>query len=184
MAYLVKSFIANVTLVGLFTRMSKTMILVISFLMESFPTKFTYPWFVSVVNPHVSVESRASVEGLATSQALVRLLICVNDLVTTQGRGLSESFPTNFAHKRSSSCKLRIRMTKSSRPDNTLDTCMHWHVSGEVVVSVEYFPTLRTREGFLLGLARVRGRGARPLLEVRGRGGEAEGGPDAPAQGE
>ena len=103
LAYLVKSFIANVTLVGLFTRMSQTMILVISLLMESFPTKFTYPWFVSVVNPHVRVECRASVERLATSEALVGLLICVNNLVSAQSRGLSEPLPTDFAHKRSGS---------------------------------------------------------------------------------
>ena len=101
MAYLVKSFIANVTLVGLFTRMSQTMILVISLLMESFPTKFTYPWLVSVVNPHVGVKCGASVERLATSEAFVWLLICVNNLVSAQSGGLSEPFPTDFAHERS-----------------------------------------------------------------------------------
>lgn len=101
LAYLVKSFIANVTLVGLFTRMSQTMILVIALLMESFPTKFTYPWFVSVVNPHVRVECGASVERLATSEAFVWLLICVNNLVSAQSGGLSEPFPTDFAHERS-----------------------------------------------------------------------------------
>ena len=98
-----KSFIANVTLVGLFTRMSKTMVLVIALLMESFPTKFTYPWFVSVVNPHVRVECGASVERFATSETFVWLLICVNDLVSAQSGGLSESFPTDFAHERSGS---------------------------------------------------------------------------------
>ena len=98
-----KSFIANVTLVGLFTRMSKTMVLVIALLMESFPTKFTYPWFVSVVNPHVRVQGGASVERFATSLAFVWLLICVDDLMSAQGGGLSKPFPTDFAHKRSGS---------------------------------------------------------------------------------
>ena len=52
---------------------------------------------------------------------------------------------------------------------------MYWHVSGQVVVGIEYFPTLRTRECFLLGLALVLGpRGGWPGL-VRGkRLGEAE----------
>ena len=35
------------------------------------------------------------------------------------------------------------------------NTCVYWHVSGQVVVGIEYFPTLRTRECFLLGLGRV-----------------------------
>lgn len=58
---------------------------------------------------------------------------------------------------------------------------MYWHVSGQVVVGIEYFPTLRTRECFLLGLALVLGpRGGWPGL-VRGqRLGEAEGGEGGP----
>ena len=95
-----KSFIANVTLVGLFTRMSKTMVLVIALLMESFPTKFTYPWFISVVNPHVRVQGRASIERFATSLTFVRFLICMDDLVSAQSGGLSKPFPTDFANKR------------------------------------------------------------------------------------
>ena len=101
-----KSFIANVTLVGLFTRMSKTMVLVIALLMESFPTKFTYPWFISVVNPHARVQSGASIERFATSLTFVRLLICMDDLVSAQSGGLSKSFPTDFAHKRPGSLKI------------------------------------------------------------------------------
>ena len=33
---------------------------------------------------------------------------------------------------------------------------MYWHVSGQVVVGIKYFPTLWTRECFLLGLTLVR----------------------------
>ena len=99
-----KSFITNVTLVRLFSWVRKSVILVVSFLMKPFTTILTNPRFVSIVYPHVGVESGAPVECFATSQAFVWLLVGVNDLVSAQSRSLSESFTTNFAHKRPSTC--------------------------------------------------------------------------------
>ena len=67
---------------------------------------------------------------------------------------------------------------------------MYWHVSGQVVVGIEYFPTLRTRECFLLGLGWVLDPGGGWPRLVRGQGlGEAErgeggeGGSDPPQLG-
>ena len=67
------------------------------------------------------------------------------------------------------------------------NTCVYWHVSGQVVVGIEYFPTLRTRECFLFGLGRVLDPGGGWPHLVRGqRLGEAErgeGGPHPPQLG-
>ena len=100
-----KCFVANVTLVGLFSGMSESVILVVALLMEPLATVLTHPGFVAIMDPHVGVEGGASVEGLATGHALVRLLIGVDDFVSAESGGLTETLPTNFTNKRSGSLK-------------------------------------------------------------------------------
>ena len=97
--YLVKSFVANVTLVCLFTRMSEAMILVVSFLMKSFPTVFANPRFVPIVYSHVRVQGGTSVECFTAGHAFVWLLVGVDNFVSAKCRGLSESFSTHLAYK-------------------------------------------------------------------------------------
>ena len=52
-----KSFVANVALECLLTRMGQSVIFVVAFLVEAFSTEFAYKWLVPHVNSHVSVES-------------------------------------------------------------------------------------------------------------------------------
>ena len=98
-----KCFIANVTLVCFLSWVCQTMVLVISLLMESFATKFTYPWLVAIVYSHVSIQGWASVKCLSTNCALMGLFVCVNYLMPAQGGCLTKTFSTNLTNKRSSS---------------------------------------------------------------------------------
>ena len=81
--HLVKSFVANAALECLLTRMGQSVVFVVAFLMESFPTKFANPRLVSHMNSHMSVECRAAVKSLAASTTFMWLLRCMNDLVPT-----------------------------------------------------------------------------------------------------
>lgn len=113
--------------------MSQLVVFVVSLLMEPLAAKFADERSESLVNPHVSVERRTTVERFAASLALVRFLRCMYDLVTAQSRCLAEPFSANLADKRSS-------------------TCVHWHVSCQVVVRVEDFATFGAWKGFVLGI--------------------------------
>ena len=57
--YLMESLVTNVTLVCLFSRVSQSVVLVVSFLMKSFPTKLTNIRFVAIVYSHVCVQCGA-----------------------------------------------------------------------------------------------------------------------------
>lgn len=79
----------------------------------------------------------------------------MDDLVPAERRGLAESFTANFTNERSS-------------------TGVNWHMSGEVIVCIEHFTTLRTGKCLLLcegscrsGIARVRGIGR--TIQITGR---------------
>ena len=107
--------VTDVTLVSLLTRVSQSMVLVVSLLVESLPTELADPGLVPVVYPHVGIEGGAPVEGLPTGQTLVRLLVGVDDLVPAQGRGLSESFTADLADKRSGPCNIVKGWREESR---------------------------------------------------------------------
>ena len=80
------------------------MVLVVAFLMEPFATVLTYERLHTLVNPHVGVEGRRPVKGLATRATDVRLLGSVNNLVAAQSRRLPETLVAYlliaFAHRR------------------------------------------------------------------------------------
>ncbi len=97
-----KRFVANVAPERLLTRVREPVILVVAFLVETFATELADVRTVPHVDPHVRVQRRAPVEGLAARPALVRLLRRVDDLVPAKCRSLSEAFATDFADKRSS----------------------------------------------------------------------------------
>lgn len=109
--HLVESLVTNVTLVCLFSRVSQSVVLVVSFLMKSFPTKLADIRLVAVVYSHVCVQCRTPIKCLPALTTLMRLLIGMDYLVSAQGGCLSESFTTNFTYKWPGSC-------------------MNWHVSG------------------------------------------------------
>ena len=72
--HLVKSFVANVALECLLTRVGQSVVFVVAFLVESFAAKFADKRFVPHVDSHVGVEGRAPIEGFAAVVAFVRLL--------------------------------------------------------------------------------------------------------------
>jgi len=118
---LVECLVAHVALVGFFPRVGELVVLVVSFLVEAFPTKLAHPRLVVLVYPDVGVESGRPVEGFATCVAFVWLFGGVDDLVATEGGGLAKPFATHLAYE-------------GSGPR------VHRHVSGEVVVGVEDLP--------------------------------------------
>ena len=67
----------------LFFGVRKPMVLVVALLVESFTAILTDERFDSLVDPHVSVQGRRPVKGLATRATNVRFLRSVNDLVAT-----------------------------------------------------------------------------------------------------
>lgn len=129
---LMKRLVTNVALVGLLPTVGQLMVFVITLLMKTLPTKLTHKWFIVGVNPGVSIQGGASVEGFSTGLTFVWFFGSVDDLVPAEGARLTKSLSTNFADER-------------PRPG------VNWHVSREVVVSIEDLPTLGTCEGFLFG---------------------------------
>lgn len=61
----------------------------------------------------------------------MRLVLCVDNFVTAECRGLPKAFSADLANK---------------RPGSSVDR----HVPCEIVVGIEDFPTLRTCEGLRL----------------------------------
>ena len=76
-----KGFVTNVTFVSLFSRMREPVILVVALLMKSFATKFANPRPVTLMDPHVGVESGTAVKSFSTSLTFVRLFIRVDNFV-------------------------------------------------------------------------------------------------------
>jgi hypothetical protein len=62
---LMKRFGTNAAFVFFGTRMSKLMVFIVALLMKTFATIFAYPWLVVLVNAHVSIESRTTIECFA-----------------------------------------------------------------------------------------------------------------------
>ena len=60
------------------------MVLVVSFLMKSFPTVFANPRFVSIVYSHVRVQGGTSVECFTAGHAFVWLLVGVDNFVSAK----------------------------------------------------------------------------------------------------
>lgn len=124
---LVEGLVADGTPELLLLRVRQLMVLVVSLLVESLAALFAGEGFETVVDSQVSVERRRSIEGLSTRLALMWLLRCVDDLVSTEGTRLPESFIADLTDERTS-------------------PRMHRHVSRQIVVRVERFSTLRTDE--------------------------------------
>jgi len=101
------------------------MVLVVALLVKPFPTELTDPWLESRVDADMSVESRGPIETFATSIASVRLLLCMDYLVSAEGTRLTKSLPAYLANEWSGSC-------------------VDWHVSSQVVMGIENFPTVIT----------------------------------------
>ena len=91
-----EGLVANVALVGLLAGMCELVVLVVALLVEALAAKLARVRLEAIVNAHVSVESGAAVEGLATRGTLVRLIICVDDLVAAQRRCLPEPLPAHL----------------------------------------------------------------------------------------
>jgi len=101
----VERLAADCALILLLLRVSQSVVLVVTLLVESFTAVFAHEGFEALMYPHVRVESGGSVERLAASLALVRLLGCVNYLVPTERACLAETFVAHFAYKWSSPYK-------------------------------------------------------------------------------
>lgn len=69
---LVEGLVANVALVSLLSTMCQTVVLVVAFLMESFPAEFADERLVTSMDSCMRVERRRSVEGFTTRQAFMR----------------------------------------------------------------------------------------------------------------
>jgi len=74
----------------------ETVVLVVALLVKAFTAELTDERLDTLVYPHVSVECRRPVKGLATRATDVRLFRSVNDLVATQGRRLTKTFVANL----------------------------------------------------------------------------------------
>ena len=68
------------------------MVLVVAFLVKPFAAVLAHERLDALVNPHVRVERRRAVKGLATRATNVRLLRSVNDLVSAERRRLPKTF--------------------------------------------------------------------------------------------
>lgn len=124
---LVKSFVADGALVGLLTRVREPVVLVVPFLVETLAAVFAHPGLEARMDSNVRVKRRTAVERFAARGALVRLLLRVNDLVSTQGARLPEALAANLA-------------------DEGPSARVNGHVPCQVIVCVEYLSALYTRE--------------------------------------
>lgn len=79
--HLMECLLADVTLVCLLTRMREAMVFIVALLVETFPAKFTNVRPISLMYPHMRVESRAPIKSLPTSSTFMWLIRCVNDFV-------------------------------------------------------------------------------------------------------
>lgn len=79
--HLVESLAADVALEGFLASMSESVIFIIALLMKTLSANITHKWLVTSVDSDVSVQRRGSVKRLPTDVALVRFLLCVDDLV-------------------------------------------------------------------------------------------------------
>lgn len=129
--HLMEGLVADVALVRFVATVGQLVILVIPLLMESFATEFADEWLVASVNSRVRVEGRRSIECLSACVAFVGLLGGVDYFVAAQCGRLSETFAADLADEWSSSG-------------------MNRHVSGQIVVGVEYFATFLAGESLLL----------------------------------
>lgn len=119
---LVEGLVADGALVLLLPTVCQLVVLVIPFLMETFAAELADEGLVSCVDTHVRVERRAPVECLSALVTLMRLLLCVDNLVPAQSTGLTEAFSAHFTHEGP-----RARV--------------HGHVSGQVIMCIEYLAT-------------------------------------------
>ena len=71
---LMEGLVADDALVGLFDAVRQFVVLVVALLVEALAAKLTHIRTVAHVDPHVSVQGGAAVEGLTAGAALVRLL--------------------------------------------------------------------------------------------------------------
>ncbi len=101
---LIKSFITQSTVVGLFARMNEEMVSKITFLMKSFSADITNKFLLFAVRAYVGLQSRATVERFLTNVAFVWLVTRVNDLMSTESAGQTETLTTDITDKRTSTC--------------------------------------------------------------------------------
>lgn len=79
-----KGFVANVAPERLLTGVGQPVVLIVALLMKPFAAEFADIRTIAEMDSHVRVQGGASVEGLSTGVALVRLLRRVNDLVAAK----------------------------------------------------------------------------------------------------
>lgn len=127
---LVEGLIANGALERFLSAVGEFVIFVISLLVKAFPTVLTDKGFVPIVDPDMSVQSGAPIKRFSTGLTLVRFLGGVDDFMATEGGGLSKPFAANFANEGPCSG-------------------VNGHVSGQVVMSIEHFPTFQAGEGLV-----------------------------------
>ena len=94
---LVKGFVTETTFESLVAGMSKSVTLVVAFLMEAFAADLTDERLDALVDASVGVQRRRPVERLAARNAAMWLLRRVDDLVTAQGRRLTEAFAAHLS---------------------------------------------------------------------------------------
>ena len=134
--HLVEGLVADDALVGLLAAVGQLVVLVVALLMEALAAELADERLESGVDAHVRVERRAAVERLAARVTLVRLVGRVDDLVAAQGRRLPESLAAHLA-------------------DEGPRARVHRHVARQVVVSVEHFAAVGTREHAPLAALRI-----------------------------
>ena len=128
---LVERLVTDDTFVGLIDAVGQFVILVIALLVETLAAVFAYKRLESGVNAHVRIERRRPVERFTARRTLVRFLGRVNNFVTAQSRCLPESLTAHFADERPGSC-------------------MHWHVSRQIVMGVEHFTAIGAGKNAIL----------------------------------
>jgi len=128
---LMEGFVAHYTLVGLLHAVCQFMVLVVAFLMETFSAELADERFETGMDADVRVERRAAIEGLAARLTFVRFLGRVDNLMTAEGRSLSETFAAHLTDERTR-------------------TGVNRHVPCQIVMGVENFTTIRARKHAIL----------------------------------
>ena len=84
-----------------FPRVYEHVVSQVAFLVEALATFSAHVLLQTAVRPHVHLQRRRSVEVFPAQFALVRLVACVDDLMSTQCTGEPKTFAANIADERS-----------------------------------------------------------------------------------
>lgn len=128
---LMECLVAYGTFICLLVAMRQLVILVISFLMESFAAELAYKRLVISVYTGMSIQRGTPVKRFTARLTLVRFFSGMYDLVPAKSTRLTKSFTAYLAYEWPSSC-------------------VYGHVPGKIVMRIENFTALGTCESLLL----------------------------------